>query len=223
MLQRLFPHEVIPLRATQAFKRSILLACFASCSDPVAVSDQSSAGVVRFIVSNQLAAPVTIAVDDTFALILFSGASSGLAVSPSAQWLTWTSAKPTDTTGTPIADEIGAVRLRVSGIRSTLEITNVINDTTYVTAGVFNPTNARVSVGVYDGSTVACAGVLRATTGGVIGFTKIGYYRLLPRTEIRAYRDEFSCTGPYVAWPTSQLTQFTPKSGLVTLTLPSAP
>ena len=178
---------------------------------------------MRFIVSNQLAAPVTVSVDDTVALILFSGASSGLAVSPSAQWLTWTSAKPTDTTGTPIPDDIGAVRLRVSGIGSALEINNVINDTTYVTAGVFNPTNARVSLGVYDGSTVKCAGVLRATTAGVVGFTKIGYYRLLPRTELRAYRDEFSCTGPYVAWPASQLTPFTPKSGLITLTLASAP
>ena len=210
-------------KATQTFRRAILLAVVAACGDPAGVSVHSGGGIVRFIVTNQLAAPVTIAVDDTAALILFSGASSGLAVSPAAQWLTWTSAKPTDTTGTPIADDIGAVRLRVSGIRSALEITNVINDTTYVTAGVFNPTNARVSIGVYDGSTVACAGVLRATTGGVVGFTKIGYYRLLPRTEIRAYRDEFNCSGPYVVWPASQLAQFTPKSGLVTLTLTSPP
>jgi hypothetical protein len=201
------------------------LALFAAgCGgDPAGVSDHSSGGVVRFIVSNQLAAPVTIAVDDTVALILFSGASGGLAVSPAAQWLTWTSSKPTDSTATPISDDIGAVRLSVSGIRSGLEITNVINDTTYVTAALFNPTNARVSIGVYDGSTVTCAGVLRATTGGIVGFTKIGYYRLLPHTEIRAYRDEFHCTGPYVAWTTSQLTQFAPKSGLITLTLTSAP
>ena len=200
-----------------------LVLCAGCDGDLASVSDHPGTGVVRFIVSNQLAAPVTIAVDDTVALILISGASGGLAVSPAAQWLTWTSSKPTESTGTPIADDIHTVRLSVSGIRSGLEITNVINDTTYVTAGIFNPTNARVSLGVYDGTTVACAGVLRATTGGVVGFTKIGYYRLLPRTEIRAYRDEFSCTGPYVAWTASQLTQFAPKSGLITLTLPSAP
>ena len=41
--------------------------------------------------------------------------------------------------------------------------------------------------------------------------------------EIRAYRDPTSCTGPYVAWPYSQLTDFVPKSGLVTLTLNAAP
>jgi hypothetical protein len=225
MLHRLIPREVILVRATQTFRPVILLALFAGCGDAARVSDASGAGagVVRFIVTNQLAAPVTIAVDDTVTLSLFSGASSGLAVSPAAQWLTWSSSKPTDTTGVPIADDITAVRLRVSGIRSGLEITNVINDTTYVTAGVFNPTSSRVSIGVYDGSTVSCAGVLRATAAGVVGFTKIGYYRLLPRTEIRAYRDELRCTGPYVAWTTSQLTQFAPKSGLITLTLTSAP
>ena len=200
-----------------------MLAICAGCGDQAVVSSHAGGNVLRFIVSNELAAPVTIAVDDTVMLILFSGASSGLAVSPSAQWLTWTSSKPTDTTGTPIADDIREVRVPVSGIRTTLEINNIINDTTYVTAGLFNPTTARVSIGVYDGSTVSCAGVLRGTTGGVVGFTKIGYYRLLPRTEIRAYRDEFSCAGPYVSWPASQLMQFTPKSGLITLTMTSAP
>ena len=211
------------MRATQAFRRAILLAFLAGCRDPAGVSDPSSAGIVRFVVTNHLEAPVTIAIDDTAALVLLRGASSGLAVSPAAQWLTWTSAKPTDVTGMPISDDIGAVRLRVSSIRFALEITNVINDTTYFTAGMFNPTNARVSIGVYDGSTVACASVLRATTSGMIGFTKIGYYRLLPRTEIRAYRDEFNCSGPYVTWSASQLKQFVPKSGLITLTMTSAP
>lgn len=210
-------------RATQAFRCAILLAFVAACGDPAGVSDHSGGGIVRFIVTNQLDAPVTIAIDDTVAIRLLGGKSSGLAVSPSAQWLTWTSAKPTDVSGMPISDDIGAVRVRVSSIRFALEITNVINDTTYVSAEMFNPTSARVSIGVYDGSTVACASVLRATTSGMIGFTKLGYYRLLPRTEIRAYRDDFNCTGPYVAWPASQLAQFTPKSGLVTLTLTSAP
>jgi len=221
MLQRRLPGEVILLRANHGLV--ILLALFAGCSDAAGVADHPSVGAIRFSVSNQLAAPVTIAVDDTVVLILNSGGSGGVAVSPAAQWLTWTSAKPTDSTGTPILDDIDKVRVRVSGIRSEFEITNVINDTTYVTAGIFNPTNARVSIGVYDGSTVACPGVLRGTSGGVVGFTKIGYYRLLPRTEIRAYRDDSRCNGPYVAWSASQLTQFTPKSGLITLTLASAP
>src|SRR4051794_19572826 len=135
MLHRRPSLEVILLRANQAFRCATLLALAACSGDPAGVSEHSSGGVVRFVVSNQLSAPVTISVDDTVALILFSGASGGLAVSPAAQWLTWTSSKPTDTTGTPIADDIGVVRLPVSGIRSGLEITNVINDTTYVTAG----------------------------------------------------------------------------------------
>ena len=211
------------LKVNHGFRHAILLAVVAGCSDAAGVSDHAGGSVVRFVVTNQLAAPVTIAIDDTVSLILASGVSGGLAVSPAAQWLTWTSAKPTDTTGTPIPDDIGQVRVRVAGIPSVLEITNVINDTTYVTAEMLNPTKVRVSIGVYQGSTVVCASVLRAASGSSAGFTKIGYYRLLAGTEIRAFRDESRCTGPYVAWPTSQLTQFAPKSGLIRLTLTSVP
>ena len=119
---------------------------------------------------------------------------------------------------------IGKMKLGVSGIRSVLEITNVINDTTYVTAEMVNPTSLRVSIGVYQGSKVACAAVLPAASGSKApGFTKIGYYRLLAGTEIRAYRDEARCTGEYVAWTASQLRQFTPRSGLVRLTLTTVP
>jgi hypothetical protein len=179
--------------------------------------------IVRFIVTNDLSAPVTIAIDDTAALILSSGASSGLAVRPSAQWLTWTSAKPTDSVGTPIPDDIGRVAVRISGIAAVSEITNVINDTAYFTAELSNPTSTRVSIGVYDGTTVTCASVLRAASAGVAGFTKTGYYRLLGRTELRAYRDPSFCTGPYVSWSASQLAGFAPKSGLVRLTMTAAP
>ena len=113
--------------------------------DAAAVSGRAGDSVMRFIVVNNLSAPVTIAIDDTVALILAGGASAGLAVHRSAQWLTWTSAKPTDTTGTPIPDDIGRVTVRVSGLSSIAEITNVINDTTYITAELSNPTASRVS------------------------------------------------------------------------------
>ena len=211
------------MRANHGCRRSILLVLVAGCGGAAGVTDHHVDSVVRFVVTNQLETPVTIAIDDTVAVILSSGTSSGLAVSPAARWLTWTSAKPTDSAGTPIPDGIGQVKLRVSGIRFALEITNVINDTTYVTAQMANATNSRVSIGVYDGSSVACASVLRAASGSVAGFTRIGYYPLLAGTEIRAYHDESRCTGPYIAWPASQLTQFVPKSGLVSLILTSVP
>ncbi len=179
--------------------------------------------VVRFIVTNDLAAPITIAVDGTVSAILSSGSSTGLTVSPTAQWLTWTSAKPTDSAGTPIPDDIGQVQVRVSGISTALQITNLINDTTYVTAQIFNETSARVSIGVYDGSRLSCASVLRAMSGTVSGFTKLGYYRLLPATEIRAYRDPDNCTGPYVTWRAPALAAFSPGSGLVNLVLSAPP
>jgi hypothetical protein len=195
----------------------------AACSGDAPTVSGRTDNLLRFTVSNQLEAPVTIVVDDTVRLILLNGMSGGVAIEPTAQWLTWTSAKPTDTSGTPIPDDIGSVQVRVAGLSGhMLEITNVINDTTYVTLQFFNRTSEQVSIGVYEGSTVSCAGLLWAATQMAPGFTKIGYYRLLPATEIRAYRGS-QCTGPYATWKASQLVPFAPKSGLVTLTLDTAP
>lgn len=211
-------------RSSRRLATTILLVLVAGCKgDPVTATGRPGDFVVRFQVVNALLSPVTIAIDDTVAAILSNGKSSGLAVSPTAQWLSWTSAKPTDSTGVPIPDDIGEVKVRVSGIGSVLEITNIIDDFTYVTPQFFNQTNARVSIGVYDGSTVTCASVLLGASGTVNGFTKLGYYRLLPATEMRAYRDASHCTGPYVSWGSSHLAGFTPKTGLVTLTLTAAP
>jgi len=211
-------------RSGRRLAAAILFALAAGCkADPPTATARPGDFVVRFQVVNALLAPITVAIDDTVAAILSNGKSSGLAVSPTAQWLSWTSAKPTDSTGVPIPDDIGEVKVRVSGIGSVLEITNIINDVTYVTPQFFNLTTSRVSIGVYDGSTVSCASVLLPASGTVSGFTKLGYYRLLQATEIRAYRDPSRCTGPYVSWGSSQLASFSPKSGLVTLTLTAAP
>ncbi|HEX4684817.1 MAG TPA: hypothetical protein VH277_19015 [Gemmatimonadaceae bacterium] len=202
----------------------LLLAGALGCGgDGPGVTGSTGTAVVRFIVTNDLSAPVTVAIDDTVALILSTGGSSGLAVPPTAQWLNWTSAKPTDSVGTPIPDDIGRVAVRISGISRVAEITNVINDTTYFTAEISNPTSTRVSIGVYDGTSVSCVSVLRAASAGVAGFTKTGYYRLLARTELRAYRDPSFCTGPYVSWSASQLASLDPRSGLVRVNLTAAP
>ncbi len=201
----------------------VALALAAGCSIDSTVGSGSQPSVVRFGVTNDLAAPVTVAIDGTVSLILSSGMSASLAVSPSAQWLTWTSAKATDTAGTPIADDISDVQVRVSGIQALLDITNVIRDTTYISAQILNETTTRVSIGVYDGVKVSCVSILRGASPTAPGFTKIGYYRLLPATEIRAYSDPSTCTGSFVAWRGAQLTAFSPKSGLVNLTLSTAP
>jgi hypothetical protein len=178
---------------------------------------------VRLIVSNSLIAPVTISIDGIPFLGLKSGGSSDITVSSTAQWLTWISAKPLDSQGRLIPDDIAEVKLAVLGINRVLEINNVIGDQTYITARVFNYTSAAVSVGVYDGSSVSCASELPGAEASTAGFTQIGYYRLLPATEVRAYRDPPHCTGPYVAWPTSDLKGFSAKSGLLTLSLRTAP
>ena len=175
------------------------------------------------MVANRLVAPVTVSVDGVPVVGLTGGRSSSITVSSSAQWLTWTSAKPMDAAGQPIPDDIGEVRLSVGGINRALEIVNVIEDQTYITAQVYNTTNAPVSIGVFDGSSVSCASALPARAGSVAGYTQIGYYRLLAATEIRAYRDPTLCTGPYLSWPTVQLKTFNKQSGLLMLTLEAAP
>jgi len=178
---------------------------------------------VRFTVSNALISPVTLSIDGTAYAILSNGKSTQLTASSKAQWLTWTSAKPAGADGLPFADDIGEIKVPISGINGALEISNVIGDQTYVTARVINLTTTKVALGVYDGATVTCAGVLPGATSTSSGFVQIGYYRLLATTEVRAYRDGVSCTGPYSSWPSSQLAAFAPKSGLLTLSLSSAP
>lgn len=193
----------------------------AACGSDVAPT--SSAGVpVRFIVTNALAAPVTIAVDSVPYVTLTTGRSTGMTVSSRAKRLTWTSAKPTDAQGVPIPDDIGEVAISVASLGPTVEIANVIGGETYVTAELFNLTTATVSIGVYDGTSVACAAVLPAGSAPVAGYVRTGYYRLRPETEMRAYRDP-GCGGPYVAWPHAALTAFEPKSGVVDLVLSTAP
>ena len=137
--------------------------------------------------------------------------------------MTWTSAKPADGDGNPIPDMIDEQEVPVSGINGVLEISNVIDNQTYITARMFNHTDARVRIGVFEGATVSCGAALPAAAQGGSGFVQIGYYRLQPNTEVRAYRDGSDCTGPYVAWTTAQLNDFEAKSGLVTLTLDLMP
>jgi hypothetical protein len=178
---------------------------------------------VRFVVSNSLLAPVTIAIDGAPYLILTGGASSSLTVSSKAQWLTWNSAKPMDASGQPILDDIGEIRIAVSSINNALDISNLIGGHTYITARFLNLTTANVSIGVYDGSSVSCAARLPAASGPAAGYTQIGYYKLLASTEVRAYRDPVSCSGAYSSWPSGQIRDYEAKSGLLSLVLESAP
>lgn len=179
---------------------------------------------IRFEVTNALIAPVTVSIDGTPLAILSSGKQTLIAAPPKAQWLTWRSAKPAGPDGAEIPDQIGEVRIPISGINGALDIRNVVDDQIYITASVFNTTPARVTLGVFDGAAVWCAGVLPGVSSqGVRGFVQIGYYRLSAATELRAYRDPAQCTGTYAAWPSAALKNFEPNSGLLVLTLDTAP
>jgi hypothetical protein len=197
------------------------LTLVASCQSDRAMA--STEFPVRVVIQNELLAPVTISVDGTPHAGIRGGSSTGLTVSSTAQWLSWISAKPMDAHGQPIPDDINEVKVPVGGLNLVMEITNIIGDQTYVSARVYNFTKAPVSIGVYDGSSVSCASELPAGSDDSVGFTQIGYYRLLPVTEIRAYRDPSHCTGPYFSWPSTQLKGFAPKSGLLNLALETAP
>ena len=201
----------------------MLATVLASACEQAPTTLAPAAYQVQFLVANELVAPVTITIDGEPYAILQGGRSTSLTVLSSRQWLTWVSAKPMDARGVPIPDDIGDVRMSIAGIRGTLEISNIIQDQTYVTARIFNASTSPVSIGVFDGSTVSCASALPGAAGAVLGFTQIGYYRLLPATEIRAYRDPSRCTGTYVAWSPAQLQEFVPRSGLLTLLLDAAP
>lgn len=176
---------------------------------------------VTFDVSNQLIAPVTITVDGNPYAVIDGGTTTSLTVPANAQWLTWISAKPKDANGNLIPDDIGEVRIAVAGINRELDIANIIGDQPYFTARIHNDTPVPVWIGVYNGQSVACAAALPGATNGVTGFVLIGYYRLLPVTEVRAYRSEV-CTGPYLAWARSLLVP-APNSGVVSLILENAP
>ena len=200
----------------------MLLALAVACESNPASSD-ATGFAVRFPVSNRLVAPVTISVDGVPSVVLQGGGSGNLTVSSTAQWLTWVSAKAVDSRGQLIPDDIGEVRISVSGINRLLEISNVINDQPYITATIFNYAKVPVSIGVYDGSSVSCAAALPGASSTSRGITQIGYYKLLLATEVRAYRDPSNCTGPFVAWSSAQIRAFNDKSGLVYLTLDTAP
>ena len=192
-------------------------ALLAACSsDNVMVPAQT--GPVTFRAANDLIAPVTIKVKGQPYVILSSGRSTQVTL-PANTRLTWTSAKPADAHGQMVPDEIGEQAVDVSSILGALEITNVIDNQTYFTARIFNFTTTSVSIGVFEGSTLWCAALLPGATPGGPGFTLIGYYRLLATTEVRAYTASADCTGSYVAWPSSQLSDFQAKSGLLTLSL----
>lgn len=224
VFRRAFERTVLPRLARSAPVGAVALALsVGACQGSSTVAGPTNS-TVRFIATNALLAPVTIAIDDKPYVILTGGKSTGIAVSTASTWLTWTSAKPADSQGHLIPDDIGEERISVGAIGATLDISNVIDGQTYITARLFNNTNARVSIGVFDGSKVSCAAVLpAAASGGPPGFVQIGYYRLLPNTEMRAYHDGTGCTGPYLPWPSGAIRNYAAGSGLLSLYLDSAP
>jgi len=178
---------------------------------------------VQFEVLNYLIAPVHIAVDGAPYMSMFGGTMSTVIVSSRAERVSWISAKPTDENNVPIPDDIVEQVVSVAGINKKLEITNVIGTHTYFSARIYNETPSAVSIGVYDGTKVVCASKLPGSTASTRKFTQVGYYRLLPETELRAYSDPSNCTGSYVVWPNTSLRNFQERTGALVLSLATTP
>jgi len=138
----------------------LTIAVLGACGGESGISGPND-GSVTFNVANDLVAPVTITVNGSAYAIISSGGSMQLTL-PASTRLVWTSAKPADALGNKIDDQVGEITVAVAAINGTLELTNVIENQTYFTARLFNFTNTRVSIGVFDGSKVWCAAVLRA-------------------------------------------------------------
>lgn len=200
----------------------LLAALVGACQSSDSALGAPGKSSATFVVSNSLIAPITLSIDGTPYAIIPGGSTTSLTVPSNTQWLTWTSAKPKDADGNRIPDDIGEVRVAVAGIYRELDIVNIIGDQPYFTARIHNDTPQQVSIGVYNGQSVACAAVLPPVSNGIAGFVLIGYYRLLVATEVRAYRD-MGCTGPYVAWPRSLLSNVEPNTGVLSLILEAAP
>lgn len=199
----------------------MLVAPIGGCDGARATS--TAAVPLRFLITNHLLAPVQVSVDGAPAIGLNSGASGGITV-PSTAWsLTWTSAKPTDAEGHPIPDDIGEVKIAVAAIGPTLDISNVVGDDTYITVRILNHTSTPASIGFQNGTVTSCAAALPASTESRTNFTQTGYYRLLPTTEIRAFRDPIRCSGPWVAWTPTELRAYSARSGSLVLSLERAP
>jgi hypothetical protein len=201
---------------------AVMLVAATNGCDPSRTSGTADVPL-SFVITNNLLAPVSIAVDGVPAIGLNGGRSASLTVRSTAQWLTWTSAKPTDANGQPIPDDIGEVKIAVAGIDRALDISNVIGGRTYITARIFNHTAVAASIGIFDGTTTTCVSLLPAPTGPAAPFTQTGYYQLGPATEIRAFRDPVNCTGPWVAWGQADLRAYSAKSGSLILSLDTAP
>jgi hypothetical protein len=194
----------------------LLLAFAVACSD-----DTASAPLIytaQFTAANDLIAPITIHVDGVPNVILLSGMSATIAASTRSH-VTWTSAKPADAFGHLIPDDIGVNEVPF-GSNRVLEITNIINDQPHFTASIYNFTNLVASIGVFDGSAVACVAVLPAASNKP-GFVQTGYYRATRLTELRAYQNPSGCTGAYTAWPSSEIGAYAPKTGLIRVSLVS--
>src|SRR5258708_35162030 len=89
------------------------------------VSTAGPVYTIRFSLSNQLLAPVTLSVDGEPHVSLLGGGSANVAVPSTARWLSWTSAKPAGADRVPISHDLREVKVSVAGLSTATEISNV--------------------------------------------------------------------------------------------------
>jgi hypothetical protein len=117
-----------------------------------------------------------------------------------------------------VQPDIIAASGTVSVAGSSITINNVISGTTYFAPVIANKLGAVAYVGIFRGGSLTCLSPLLVGEAG----KDLGYWRLTADTEMRAYQS-LGCSGTYHAWNSTQLSAFTPNSGVLTLSLTSIP
>jgi hypothetical protein len=117
-----------------------------------------------------------------------------------------------------VQPDIIAASGSASVIGSGITINNVISGTTYFAPVIANNLGAVAYVGIFRAGTLSCLSPLLIGTAG----KDLGYWKLSADTEIRAYQS-LGCSGSYHSWNSTQLSAFTPNSGVILLSLTSIP
>lgn len=140
--------------------------------------------------------------------------NSVLTIPGGVSTLTVTPAHEYYTDGSQVPDDVTSFDFHLNGATPVIDVSNVQGGAAYFAPRITNLASVAVSIAVVDGSNVRCLLRLDPT----FDVTQLGYYRLTATVEMRVYRFGNSCTGSYLTWPNSQLTQLMEtKSGRVLL------
>jgi hypothetical protein len=193
----------------------IVLGCGGSDSTPTPTTPPPPISVTF---TNRLYVPVTFSVGSVTYGTTAAGESKTIVFPGGTTTVTWTATDFTFSDGTPMVDDLASTSILVANLAS-LEVTAVVNGTSYVTPFITNQTGQSISFAVFDGSTVRCIGTQSANA-------QWGYYRVTSGvTQFRYYKSGTCSTGTYRYWDATTIlnNRINSNTGLILLTADVAP